>query len=95
MCQRWCLLEGDRELTVEEIVTDPMVRDLMRVDHVEPDAFQELLRSLASRSLAHRTVSPSLRQKRMLRQFGKTPARNAARVCTRSSSGIKLSGEGA
>ena len=44
------------ELTIEEIMTDPMVCDLMRADHVDPDRFEELLRSLASRSLERRAV---------------------------------------
>jgi hypothetical protein len=58
MLQRRRLRQEFPELTIDEIMTDPMVRDLMRVDHVDPDTFEELLRSLASRSLAHRTDSP-------------------------------------
>lgn len=42
------------EWTIEEIVTDPWTRDLMWVDHMDPDAFQELLHSLASGSLPYR-----------------------------------------
>ena len=58
MLQKRRLREEFPELTIEEIMTDPMVCDFMRVDHVDPDRFEELLRSLASRSLAHRTDSP-------------------------------------
>lgn len=43
---------AERELTIEEIVTDPIVCDLMRADHVDPDAFETLLRSAAARSVA-------------------------------------------
>ena len=43
MVERRHLREGFPELTIEEMMTDPMIRDLMQVDHVDPDAFQELL----------------------------------------------------
>ena len=36
------------ELTVEEIVSDPIVRALMEADRVDPEAFEALLRSVAS-----------------------------------------------
>jgi len=39
-----------RELTIEEVVADPIVRDVMRADLVDPDAFETLLRWVAAHS---------------------------------------------
>lgn len=37
------------DATVEDIVTDPIVRALMKADRVDPTAFEALLRSRASK----------------------------------------------
>jgi hypothetical protein len=50
MCRPRCPHEGYVELTVEEMMAEPIVRDLMRADHVDPAAFEALLRSIAARS---------------------------------------------
>jgi hypothetical protein len=43
--------------TVEKIMAEPIVRELMRVDHVDPVAFEALLRSVAARSPGHAAQS--------------------------------------
>jgi hypothetical protein len=43
-----CLRE-ERHLTIEELLTEPIVRDLMQADRVDPAAFESLLRSLPQR----------------------------------------------
>jgi len=35
-------------LTVQQLMAEPIVRDLMRADHVDPAAFEALLRSVAA-----------------------------------------------
>jgi len=47
-----CLRNAGHELTIEEVVADPIVCDLMRADHVDPGVFETLLRSAAARSMA-------------------------------------------
>jgi len=41
------------ELTVQQVMSEPIVRDMMRADHVEPAAFEALLRSVAARAPGH------------------------------------------
>ncbi|HEX4172224.1 MAG TPA: hypothetical protein VHY82_07065 [Acetobacteraceae bacterium] len=48
MCRALRPHEGRSDLTVEEIMAEPMVRELMRADHVDPVAFEALLRSIAA-----------------------------------------------
>ncbi|MDX7950220.1 hypothetical protein P7D22_03380 [Lichenihabitans sp. Uapishka_5] len=36
-----------RDLSIESVLADPMIRAMMRADHVEPQAFERLLRSAA------------------------------------------------
>jgi hypothetical protein len=38
------------ELTIEEVVADPIVCDLMEADHVDPQAFERLMRWVAAHS---------------------------------------------
>jgi hypothetical protein len=40
-------------LTVQQVMAEPMVRDLMRADHVDPAAFEALLRSVAAQAPGH------------------------------------------
>jgi hypothetical protein len=39
----------EAQLTIEELLTDPIVRDLMQADRVDPMALESLLRSLPGR----------------------------------------------
>ncbi len=36
------------DLTIDEVMTDPMIRTVMRADRVEPRQFETLLRRLAA-----------------------------------------------
>jgi hypothetical protein len=44
-------------------MAEPIVRELMRADHVDPVAFEALLRSIAARSPG-RTAQPGLQRRR-------------------------------
>ena len=57
MCRVPCPYEVCGHLTVEEIMAEPIVRELMRADHVDPSAFEALLCSIAARS-PRRTALP-------------------------------------
>jgi hypothetical protein len=57
LCRARCPHEGCSDLTIEEIMAEPIVRELMRADHVDPAAFEALLRSIAARSPG-RTAQP-------------------------------------
>ena len=48
MCQAQLPHKRDRNLTVEEVMAEPIVRELMRADHVDPAVFEALLRSVAA-----------------------------------------------
>jgi hypothetical protein len=50
MCQTRYSHRENGDLTVQQIMAEPIVRDLMRADHVDPAAFEALLRSVAARS---------------------------------------------
>jgi hypothetical protein len=50
MCHISCSHEGYGDLTVQQVMAEPIVRDLMRADRVDPAAFEALLRSVARRS---------------------------------------------
>jgi MFS transporter, DHA2 family, multidrug resistance protein len=63
MCLARCPYEGCSDLTVEEIMAEPIVRELMRVDHVDPAAFEALLRSVAARS-PYPTAPPGAQPRR-------------------------------
>jgi hypothetical protein len=47
MCRRRRPHDGYDDLTVEDVLAEPIVRDLMRADRVDPAAFEALLRSAA------------------------------------------------
>ena len=53
MCQTSGSHEAYGELTVQQVMAEPIVRDLMRADHVDPAAFEALLRSVAARAPGH------------------------------------------
>jgi len=63
MCWARCPYDGCSDLTVEEIIAEPIVRELMRADHVDPAAFEVLLRSVAARSPG-RTAQPGPQRRR-------------------------------
>jgi hypothetical protein len=45
------------ELTIDEVVKDPMIRMVMKADRVDPRAFEAMLRSLAAAQDAGREAS--------------------------------------
>jgi hypothetical protein len=45
-----------KDLTIDEVVKDPMIRMLMKADRVDPRAFEVMLRSLADRQGASRNA---------------------------------------
>ena len=53
MCQAPGSHQGYGDLTVQQVMAEPIVRDLMRADHVDPAAFEALLRSVAARAPGH------------------------------------------
>ena len=53
MCQTSGSHEVYGELTVQQVMAEPIVRDLMRADHVDPAAFEALLRSVAACAPGH------------------------------------------
>jgi hypothetical protein len=61
LCRVRCRCEGCSYLTVEEVMAEPMVRELMRADRVDPAAFEALLRSVAARSPG-RSAQPGRRR---------------------------------
>jgi hypothetical protein len=62
MCRARRPREGYSDLTVEELVAEPIVRELMRADHVDPAAFEELLCSIAARSPGRNAQSGARRR---------------------------------
>ncbi|HET6234661.1 MAG TPA: hypothetical protein VFE41_06800 [Acetobacteraceae bacterium] len=52
-----CPQERYSDLTVDEIMAEPIVRELMQADRVDPAAFEALLRSIAARPPG-RTAQP-------------------------------------
>jgi hypothetical protein len=48
MCQARCSHEASGGLTVQHIMAEPIVQELMRADHVDPAAFEALLSSVAA-----------------------------------------------
>jgi hypothetical protein len=60
ICRARCPHEGCSDLTVEEITAEPIVRELMRADQVDPAAFEALLRSIAARSPGRFTIAERL-----------------------------------
>ena len=40
--------DAQPQLTIEEVVADPIVCDLMDADHVDPQAFERLMRWVAA-----------------------------------------------
>lgn len=62
MCLTRCVHASPGELTVQQVMAEPIVRDLMRADHVDPAAFEALLRSVAARAPG-RATDPPLRRK--------------------------------
>jgi hypothetical protein len=57
MCQARSPRDVYSYLTVEEVMAEPIVRELMRADHVDPAAFEALLCSIAARSATRNAQS--------------------------------------
>ena len=49
-------------MTIEQILRDPMVRAVMRADHVDPEVFATLLRSVGRMCSRHTNTSRSRRR---------------------------------
>ena len=47
-----------KDLTIDEVVKDPMIRMLMKADRVDPHAFETMLHSLADAQLRGRKAPP-------------------------------------
>jgi hypothetical protein len=55
MCRRRRSHGGNGDLTIEHVLAEPIVCDLMRADGVDPAAFEALLRSIAARPAVPRS----------------------------------------
>ncbi len=53
MCQTRRPHDARGDLTVQQVMAEPIVRDLMRADHVDPAAFEALLSSVAASPSGH------------------------------------------
>lgn len=64
-----------KDLTIDEVVKDPMIRMLMKADRVDPRAFETMLRSLADAQGRGRKAPP-----RFLEDHGQSRSRLLSRV---------------
>ena len=64
-----------KDLTIDEVVKDPMIRLLMKADRVEPRAFETMLRALADEQGLGSKVLP-----RFLEDSGSGRSRRLSRV---------------
>ncbi|SIT58366.1 conserved hypothetical protein [Mesorhizobium prunaredense] len=79
-----------KDLTIDEVVKDPMIRMLMQADRVDPHAFETMLRSLADAQGRSRKAPPrfledpgqsrSRRMSRLAKAFGQARASGEACV---------------
>ncbi|RWI18296.1 hypothetical protein [Mesorhizobium sp.] len=78
-----------KDLTIDEVVKDPMIRMLMRADRVDPHAFETMLRSLADAQFRGCKAPPRFledpgqsrgRLSRVARAFGQARASGEACV---------------
>jgi hypothetical protein len=68
MCQVQRSQDARSDLTVQQLMAEPIVRDLMQADHVDPAAFEALLSSVAAWPPAH--AAQSARRRRQAEWFG-------------------------
>ncbi|RWO93496.1 hypothetical protein [Mesorhizobium sp.] len=64
-----------KDLTIDEVVKDPMIRMLMQADRVDPRSFETMLRSLADAQGRSRKAPP-----RFLEDSGQSRSRLLSRV---------------
>jgi hypothetical protein len=64
-----------KDLTIDEVVKDPMIRMLMKADRVDPSSFETMLRTLADAQLRGRKAPP-----RFLEDHGQSRSRLLSRV---------------
>lgn len=64
-----------KDLTIEEVVKDPMIRMLMKADHVDPRSFETMLRTLADAQGRGRKAQP-----RFLKDPGQRRGQRLSRV---------------
>ncbi|PAQ03343.1 MAG: hypothetical protein EOQ98_25125 [Mesorhizobium sp.] len=79
-----------KDLTIDEVVKDPMIRMLMKADRVDPRSFETMLRTLADaqghgRKAPHRFLEDSgqrriQRLSRVAKAFGQARASGEAYV---------------
>lgn len=76
-----------KDLTIDEVVKDPMIRMLMQADRVDPHAFETMLRSLAAAQLRGGKAPP---------RFLEDPGQSRSRLLSRVAKGFgqaRASGE--
>ncbi|SJM29479.1 hypothetical protein [Mesorhizobium delmotii] len=64
-----------KDLTIDEVVKDPMIRMLMQADRVDPRSFETMLRTLADAQGRSRKAPP-----RFLEDSGHSRSRRLSRV---------------
>ncbi|RWQ61116.1 hypothetical protein [Mesorhizobium sp.] len=64
-----------KDLTIDEVVKDPMIRMLMKADRVDPRSFETMLRTLADAQGRSRKTPP-----RFLEDHGQSRSRLLSRV---------------
>ncbi|RWO80717.1 MAG: hypothetical protein EOS18_12275 [Mesorhizobium sp.] len=64
-----------KDLTIDEVVKDPMIRMLMQADRVDPRSFETMLRSLADAQGSSRKAPP-----RFLEDSGQSRSRRLSRL---------------
>ncbi|RUV75522.1 MAG: hypothetical protein EOR30_05425 [Mesorhizobium sp.] len=64
-----------KDLTIDEVVKDPMIRMLMKADRVDPRSFETMLRTLADTQGRSRKAPP-----RFLEDPGQSRSRRLCRV---------------
>ncbi|TIL76635.1 MAG: hypothetical protein E5Y70_02430 [Mesorhizobium sp.] len=64
-----------KDLTIDEVVKDPMIRMLMQADRVDPRSFETMLRSLADAQGRSRKAPP-----RFLEDSGQSRSRRLSRL---------------
>ncbi len=76
-----------KDLTIDEVVKDPMIRMLMQADRVDPRSFETMLRTLADAQGRSRKAPP-----RFLEDSGQSRSRRLSRLA-KAFSQARASGE--
>ncbi|MER9232338.1 hypothetical protein NKI56_09575 [Mesorhizobium sp. M0622] len=81
------------DLTIDEVVKDPMIRMLMKADRVDPRSFEAMLRALADEQAERRNAPQRLLEDfGFLEDSGSTRSRRLSRVA-RAFGRARASGE--